>query len=116
MGQLILDNMEFYAHHGHFNEEQIIGGRFSVTLVIDTDVEKAAESDDLTDALDYSKVYETVRSEMGKPSRLLEHLAKRIADSVHSMSGSITGLSVTVSKLNPTIGGPMSKFSVVYTR
>jgi len=116
MGQLILHNMEFYAHHGHFKEERIIGGRFTVDLVIDTDISKAAETDDLEDAVDYSKIYEVVRTEMSQPSHLLEHLAKRIIDAVYTISGNISQVTVTVSKLNPAIGGNMGKFSIILTR
>ena len=116
MGQLLLENMEFYAHHGHFEEEQTIGGRFTVDLIIETNFTKASETDDLDDAVDYSHVYELVRDEMAKPSHLLEHLARRIADSVYSASSKVSQVKVTVSKLNPAIGGQMSKFSVVLTR
>ena len=116
MGQLVLQNMEFYAHHGHFEEERIIGGRFTVDLVIDTDISKASETDDLGDAVDYSKIYEVVRAEMSRPSHLLEHLAKRIVDAVFPVSGNISRVTVTVSKLNPAIGGNMGKFSVILTR
>jgi dihydroneopterin aldolase len=116
MGQLVLEKMEFYAHHGHFSEEQTIGGRFTVDLVIDTDFSKAAETDNLEDGVDYSLVYEMVKKEMGKPSRLLEHLAQRIVDAVYTVSDRITRVTVTVSKLNPAIGGTMNKFSVIFTR
>jgi dihydroneopterin aldolase len=116
MGQLVLNNMEFYAHHGHYKEERIIGGRFSIDLVIDTDTDKAADSDDLKDAVDYSRVYEAVKTEMAVPSNLIEHLAQRIMNSVYGISGNITKITVTVSKLNPSIGGQMSSFSVILTK
>jgi dihydroneopterin aldolase len=116
MGQLVLENMEFYAHHGHFEEEQIIGGRFSVDLMIETDLTQAAETDDLNDAIDYSRIYELVKAEMEKPSQLVEHVARRIVDATYSASDKITRVTATVSKLNPAIGGNMKKFSVVYTR
>ena len=34
MGKIILEQMEFYAYHGCFQEEQIIGNRFVVQLVL----------------------------------------------------------------------------------
>jgi dihydroneopterin aldolase len=116
MGQLVLENMEFYAFHGHYNEEQTIGGRFTVDLVIDTDFSKAAETDNLEDAIDYSRVYELVKKEMEKPSHLLEHLTRRIVNAVYTASDRIARVTVTVSKLNPAIGGNMNKFSVVLTK
>jgi dihydroneopterin aldolase len=116
MGQLLLENMEFYAYHGHYDEERTIGARFSVDLVIDANLGKPAETDSLEDAVDYTKIYDCVKQEMVKPSRLLEHLALRIIKAVYAVSDHITSVKVTVSKLNPVIGGTMSRFSVVLTR
>jgi dihydroneopterin aldolase len=116
MGQLVLNGMEFYAHHGHFEEEKIIGGRFVVDMVIETDIARASETDDLGDTVDYSKVYEAVKSEMTHPTHVLEHLAKRIIDAVYAVSEKISKVTVTVSKLNPAIGGNMNRFSVILTR
>jgi dihydroneopterin aldolase len=116
MAQLVMENMEFYAYHGHFEEEQKIGGRFTVDLVIETDIARASITDDLTDAVDYSRIYELVRIEMAKPSKLMEHLARRIVDAVYGASDQIKQVKATVSKLNPAIGGNMGKFSVVYMR
>jgi 7,8-dihydroneopterin aldolase/epimerase/oxygenase len=116
MAQLILQNMEFYAHHGHFTEENIIGGRFRVDVVIETDVSKAAASDDLKDALDYSLVYDLVKKEIHQVSHLVEHVAGRIADAIHAEFKGIGQVTVTVFKLNPPVGGKMDHFSVTITR
>lgn len=116
MAQLVLENMEFYAYHGHYNEENIIGGRFRVDVVIDTDVSKAAESDKLTDALDYSRVYELVRKEMDQVSRLAEHVANRIADSIRAEFSQVSQVTVTVSKLNPPVGGTLGRFGITITK
>ena len=112
MAQLILENMEFYAFHGHYAEEQAIGGRYRVTVVIDTDIVRSAASDDLADALDYSRVYELVKKEMAQVSHLLEHLAGRIATAIRSEFPRADRVEVTVSKLNPPVGGSMDRFAV----
>ena len=116
MAQLVLENMEFYAYHGHYAEEQTIGGRFSVTLVLETDITRVAETDNLEDALDYSRVYGVVKAQMGQTSKLLEHLAARIAEALYREFGNLTRVTVTVSKLNPPVGGKMDKFTVMLTR
>ena len=116
MAQLVLENMEFYAHHGHYTGENIIGGRFRVDVVIDTDISKAAASDDLKDAVDYSRVYELVKTEMKQISHILEHLATRITDAIYAEFGHVNRVTVTVSKLNPPVGGKMDRFSVTVTR
>ena len=48
--------MEFYAYHGCFAEEQIIGTRFLVDLYLDTDTKKAELSDELKDTVNYQEV------------------------------------------------------------
>jgi len=48
-----LVNMEFYAYHGCFREEQIIGNKFVVSMSVEADVSKATISDDLADTLNY---------------------------------------------------------------
>ena len=71
MGQIQIEGMEFYAHHGHFAEERIVGNKFLLDLFIDTDCEKAAETDKLEDALNYQEVYEIVKQQMEIKSVLL---------------------------------------------
>jgi 7,8-dihydroneopterin aldolase/epimerase/oxygenase len=116
MAQLILDNMEFYSYHGHLAEEQIIGNRFIVDVTIDTDISRAADTDNLEDTIDYCMIYNLVKKEMDIPSRLLEHLARRITDSIYTASEKIMKVTVKVSKMNPAIGGSIQKFSVVFSR
>ena len=116
MGLIQLENMEFYAFHGHFKEEQIVGNKFLVDVTIDTDLEKPAKSDRLEDTLNYQKIYQIVRFEMTKKSHLLENIASRILDALYSTFSTIRSATVKISKLNPPIGGKMDCVSVTLTR
>jgi len=116
MGILTLSNMEFYARHGHYHEEQLTGGRYCVDLSVETDTDAAEMSDNLTDALDYSRLYEAVKHEMEIPSHLVEHLARRIMNAILKISDRITRVTLTVSKLNPPVGGQMDRFSITLTQ
>ena len=53
MGTILLEGMEFFSFHGCFKEEQIIGTRFIVDLVVDVDTMVAEQSDSLHDTADY---------------------------------------------------------------
>ena len=74
--------MEFYAYHGHFEEEQKIGTWFSLDLTMDVDTSKAELSDELDDTVDYSAVYQVVKEKMMIPSKLLEHVGRRILNTI----------------------------------
>ena len=55
MGKIVIEEMEFYAFHGHYQEEQIVGNRFLVDLEMDADLTAAAGSDSLSDAVNYQQ-------------------------------------------------------------
>ena len=112
MGIIDIEGMEFYAYHGHFAEEQIVGNRFIVDLTLYTDCSKAAKSDDLTDALDYQMAYRIVREEMQIKSHLLENVAERVLNRLHNSFASIEKAKVKISKINPPMGGQIEKVSL----
>jgi dihydroneopterin aldolase len=116
MGKIILEQMEFYAYHGCFEEEQIIGNRFIVNLEINTNTASAEISDKLHDTVNYQKVYNLVKAAMEVKSHLLEHIGRRIIDSVMSEFPVITGIKIRISKMNPPMGGKMNAVSVELTR
>jgi dihydroneopterin aldolase len=116
MGLIQIENMEFYAFHGHFKEEQIVGNRFLVDLTIETDMQRPMESDNLRDAVNYQRVYQIVKDEMEKKSHLLEHIAGRILDAIYSDMTGIKKVTVKVSKMNPPMGGKIGSVSVVMER
>ena len=116
MGLIEIEGMEFYAYHGHFKEEQVVGNKFLVNVSIETDCEKAAKSDLLEDALDYQKVYELIKTEMERKSFLLENICSRILDRLYEEFHSISKVTIKVSKINPPMGGQIKKVSVTLTK
>lgn len=116
MGLIQIEGMEFYAFHGHFKEEQIVGNRFLVDLTIETDMEKPSSSDNLKDAVNYQAAYEIIKTQMEMKSHLLENIAGRILDAVFSELPGVKKATVKVSKMNPPMGGKINSVSVVMSR
>jgi dihydroneopterin aldolase len=112
MGIIEIEGMEFYAFHGHYAEEQIVGNKFLIDLRIETDCKAAGKTDDIHDALNYQTAYKIVAEQMKNKSYLLEHLAQRILDALFLNLSGIHKASVKVSKLNPPMGGKIEKVSV----
>ena len=111
-----IEDMEFYAFHGHYHEEQIVGSHFIVDVTIETDTDKAGRSDDLHDTLNYQTAYLVVKREMEKTSSLLEHIATRILDALYTELSGIHKATVRVAKLNPVMGGRIGRVSVEVSR
>ncbi len=116
MGYIEIEGMEFYAYHGHYKEEQIVGNRFLINLKIETDCSKAAESDNINDAVNYQTAYKIIKAEMKKKSNLLENIAGRILDSLYENMENVKLITIKVSKMNPPMGGKINNVSVTMTK
>ena len=112
MALISLENMEFFAYHGCFKEEQIIGNKFIVNLEMEVDTRKAEDSDNLEDTVNYQKVYNVIREEMQLKSKLVENIAKRIISSIYKHFSEVTRVKIKISKINPPIGGKVENVSV----
>ncbi|MEC7124455.1 MAG: dihydroneopterin aldolase [Bacteroidota bacterium] len=113
MGQIYLENIRTYSHHGCMEEETVIGSEYRVDLWVDADLTVASSSDDLKDTPDYVVLHQIVVKEMKIPSRLLEHVAQRIIERIRSTVKDLDHIRVRVSKINPPIGGDVQSVSVL---
>ena len=117
MGWIELEGMEFYAYHGHFKEEQMVGNRFLLSLKIKTNLQPAGDSDNLKDALDYQRVYQIIQNEMNTKSFLIENIGTRILDSLENyFQGKAEQFILKLSKINPPLGGKVEKVSITMER
>jgi dihydroneopterin aldolase len=116
MGIIELEGMEFYAYHGYFKSERIVGNRFEVNLSVETDCDIAAQSDHLSDALNYEGIYRLVKEDMHQRSHLLEHVAGRILSRIHAEFPAAGKVKIKISKAGPPMGGHIKAVSVTMER
>ena len=102
--KIYLRNVRFHAFHGVLPQERIVGNDYLVNLVLDYDFSSAMKIDDLQGTLNYAEVYQKVREEMAVPSKLLEHVAGRIAHRLFSDFPEIQKLQLSITKVNPPMG------------
>ena len=102
--KIYLRNVRFHAFHGVLPQEGIVGNDYLVNLVLDYDFSSAMKTDELQGTLNYAEVYQKVREEMAMPSKLLEHVAGRIAHRLFSDFPEIQKLQLSVTKVNPPMG------------
>lgn len=113
MGQIYLENIRTYSHHGCMKEETVIGSEYRVDLWVDADLTVASSSDDLRNTPDYVVLHKIVVEEMNIASRLLEHVAQRIINRIKFAVTGLDRIQVRVSKINPPIGGDVQAVSVL---
>lgn len=116
MGKIILRDIEIYAYHGYYAEEQKTGGKFLVNLEMEVNFEEAGDTDDLNDTYNYQLAYEIVTQEMKSHSDLLENVSTRIANKILQESNRVKKVTVNIAKMNPPLGGHVKSVGVEITK
>lgn len=99
---------EFHAKHGYYEEERKTGN----TFIIDAEVElKSFDSNDdnITDTVNYEKLFKICEEEMEKTQKLLETVVFNIITRFNSEFSNVTGGKVRMEKLGPQLGGKVAK-------
>ena len=116
--QIVVTGIRGTGFHGVFEHERREGQEFSVDVRLDVSTSTAAETDDLSDTVDYGQVAVAVHSLIiGKPVDLVETLAERIASACLAFAG-VQCVEVTVHKPHAPIPVPFDdvQLRIVRTR
>ena len=111
-GKISLEGLEFHAFHGVYPHERESGNWFEVDIAVETHILEGAIEDDLSNTVNYETLYQFVKEEMEKPSKLLETVAEKIVERVLRELAGVTQIELKISKLNPPIGGKCQKASL----
>ena len=106
-----LRGLRFHAYHGVMEQERNVGNEFEVDLLMEFDATRAMEHDSLGGTIDYTEVVSLVEREMANPSKLLEHVAYRIRQSILLRFARISHISVRVTKLAPPLSRQIESVS-----
>ena len=87
-GIIEIEGMEFFAYHGCFEAEQIVGNKFMVYACLHYNCHCPASTD------------------------LLEHVGKRMLDALYAAFPQLQYAKIKISKMNPPLGGQIRCTSV----
>lgn len=117
MDKIFLNHLQFYGYHGVFPEENKLGQRFYVDLILEADLKQAGMSDQLDQTVNYAEVYECVKQIVeGPPSKLVEAVAEKLATSILTQFPIINACTVKVTKPDPPINGNYDSVAIEITR
>lgn len=103
---ITLKNCAFFARHGVFEAEAVLGQRFFVDVIIDVEANGVLESDDITGTVHYGEAYEIVEKIVtGSRRNLIETLAQDIARALCEWSPLIRRAEIAVRKPGVPIAG-----------
>ena len=101
---IFVNDIQLHAYHGVMPQEQLTGNDYLVSVSAQYPIDKAITTDDVQHTLNYAMVYDIVKEEMGISSKLVEHVAGRIAQHLMKHFADISAVRVRVTNLNPPMG------------
>lgn len=109
---IFLENVRFYAYHGVAPQETLVGNEFIINLSLKVDFGKAATTDEVADTVSYADVYAVLKEEMANPSKLLEHVCRRIVQRLFHDFRDIEEVSIRLAKRTPPMGADIDSAGV----
>lgn len=112
-GIILIEKLDIYAYHGFFAEEERLGQRFVLDLVLETDLRASAISDALADTVDYGAVVGVVTEAFtARRHNLLEAAARAVAIAVLDGFPAVTRVEITLRKPAPPIHATLASVGV----
>lgn len=102
-----------HAYHGCFKEEELVGAQYEINIRLYGNFEKAAEQDNLLEAVNYVHIFEIIKREMAIRSNLIETVTKRISDAIFNEINQVKKIKLSVAKLHPPLGSEIESFEVI---
>lgn len=108
-----IEGLRIYAYHGVLDQERKVGNYFEITLRVEYPFSGALLSDNLEDTISYADLCAIIQRQMAIPSKLLEHVAGRIIESIKSSFPKIESGIIKITKITPPIEAQMKGASII---
>ncbi len=117
MDEIIIENLEVYANHGVFKEENVLGQKFVVSAVLFTSLRAAGLSGDLSVSTHYGEVAQFITKFMKENTfQLIETVAEHLAEQLLLNFKNLEKVTLQIKKPWAPIGLPLENVSVKITR
>lgn len=117
MDKIRIKNLEVFANHGVFPEENALGQKFVISAVLYTDTRKAGLTDDLTASIHYGEMCSKMKEFTQQHTfKLLETLAERMAQELLMETPNLEMITLEIKKPWAPVGLPLETVSVEITR
>ena len=117
MDKIRIENLEVYAYHGVFPEENKLGQKFVVSASLYVDAAKAARQDDLHLSVNYGEVCYFIKNWMEQHTvKLIETVADTLAQEILLAYPLVQRIELEVKKPNAPVLLPFEYVSVTVER
>ncbi len=117
MDKINIKNIEIFAKHGVYPEENILGQKFFISVSLYMSTYEAGHSDELNDSVNYGEVCHFIKEfAENRTYKLLESLAENLVEAILTNFYQIDQVDIEIQKPWAPIGLPLETVSVEITR
>lgn len=117
MDQIIIEDLQVYAHHGVYQQENERGQNFYVNVALETDTRAAGMADDLGLSTNYGVVCRFLHTYLTEHTyKLIETAAEKTAEALLLQFPHVRRLTMEIKKPEAPITIPFGSVSVKITR
>lgn len=115
--QIHIKNLEIFAHHGVFPEENKLGQKFLVSATLYTGTRQAGKHDDLTQSIHYGEVSQMITEYLQQHTwKLLETVVENLAEEMLLTIPRLEAVRLELKKPWAPVGLPLETVSVEIER
>jgi 7,8-dihydroneopterin aldolase/epimerase/oxygenase len=105
MVKVALQGVHFFAYHGFYPQEQVLGNKFIVDVEVEFLQQHHFADDEIAHTVNYETLYNIVEAQMKQPRKLLETVVQAIIDELKTIYPFVETIRVGLKKLNPPLPG-----------
>ncbi len=113
MVEISLNDAEFFAHHGYYPEEQVLGSRFILDISVKFAPQGNLGEDEIGNTVNYEQLYNIACDEMKITRKLIETVAQAICDKIKNEFPFVASIRVCLKKMDPPLKGKIGHSAVV---
>ena len=113
MVEINLNDAEFFAYHGFYPEEQLIGSRFLVDISVSFSPAGNLAEDEIDNTVNYEQLYNIACDEMKNTRKLIETVGQSIFDAIKGKFPFVKNIRVCIKKMDPPLKGKVGHSNVV---
>lgn len=108
-----LQSVRFFAYHGIFAEEKVLGNEYEVDILIQCQT-KEGIIHHLSETIDYARVYQLLAERMKKPTPLLETIASDFSYMILQQFPMAQSIRFSIHKMHPPIEAMIGQVGVIF--
>lgn len=102
--KVALEGIRFYAYHGYYPEEQILGCEFLLDIETESEVYSSG-SDELINTVNYERLFSIAKAEMNITRKLIETVAHSILEKIRHEFLLVKTIRISIRKMHLPLSG-----------